>query len=164
MTENERLEIGKRIKIARDKRSLTLEDIAKEIGVAKSTIQRYETGKIQTPKIPVVAAIAEALGVNPSWLVLKSDQMYLSDSEGSTNQKSTLVLSYREHSHILTYRDLTDAGKDRVDTYTERIRKLEKQDEDSNIIEQFQQRFVARNGKNISPDQMQAIMDIIDGE
>ena len=59
---------------------------------------------------------------------------------------------------------MTDAGKDRVDIYTERIRKLEKQDEDSNIIEQFQQRFVARNGKNISPDQMQAIMDIIDGE
>ena len=40
-------EIGNRIKYARDLRDVTLDDIAKKVGVAKSTIQRYETGKIK---------------------------------------------------------------------------------------------------------------------
>lgn len=75
MTNSDRIEMGKRIKVARDIRNITLEGIADEIGVAKSTIQRYETGKIKTPKIPVVNAIANALNVNPSWLVMKSDSM-----------------------------------------------------------------------------------------
>lgn len=60
--------IGERIKIARDLRNATLDDIAITIGVAKSTIQRYEVGKIQNPKIPVLSAIANALGVNGEWL------------------------------------------------------------------------------------------------
>jgi repressor LexA len=60
--------IGERIKEARLMKSLTLDDIAGEIGVAKSTIQRYENGLIRNPKIPVLDAIANALGVNPAWL------------------------------------------------------------------------------------------------
>jgi repressor LexA len=75
MTTEERISMGDRIKIARELRNMTLEDIAKEIGVAKSTIQRYETGKINTPKIPVVMAIADALNVDPSWLTGKTDTM-----------------------------------------------------------------------------------------
>lgn len=70
-------EIGNRIKYARDLRDVTLDDIAKKVGVAKSTIQRYEAGKITTIKIPVVESIAIALNVNPSWIVGKSDDMEL---------------------------------------------------------------------------------------
>ena len=68
-------EIGNRIKYARDLRGATLDDIAKKVGVTKSTIQRYENGKINTIKIPVVESIAIALNVNPSWIVGKSDTM-----------------------------------------------------------------------------------------
>lgn len=60
--------IGERIREARLMKSLTLDDIAMEIGVAKSTIQRYESGKIRSPKIPVLDAMANALGVNPAWI------------------------------------------------------------------------------------------------
>ena len=42
--------IANRIKTVREKRGLTLEDIATATGVARSTIQRYETAKIGTPK------------------------------------------------------------------------------------------------------------------
>ena len=69
------LTLGKRIKQARELKGVTLNDVAEKIGVAKSTIQRYENGKISTPKLPVVHAIASALEVNPSWLVGKSDDM-----------------------------------------------------------------------------------------
>ena len=70
------LTLGKKIKQAREAKGVTLNDIAEKIGVAKSTIQRYENGKISTPKLPVVHAIASALDVNPSWLVGKSPDMY----------------------------------------------------------------------------------------
>ena len=66
------LEIGARIKARRTELGLTLDDIAGEIGVAKSTIQRYEKGTIDKLKLPVIEAIARTLHVNPSWLIGKS--------------------------------------------------------------------------------------------
>ena len=42
------VEIGARIKYVRDLREATLDDIAKKVGVTKSTIQRYENGKIKS--------------------------------------------------------------------------------------------------------------------
>lgn len=84
------IEIGERIKHARDLRDATLDDIAQKVGVAKSTIQRYENGKINTIKIPVIESIAIALRVNPSWLIGKSDEMEL------PSQKIPEILRYYE--------------------------------------------------------------------
>ncbi len=70
-------EIGNRIRHARDLRAATLDDIAQKVGVTKSTVQRYENGKINNIKIPVVESIATALGVNPAWIIGKSDVMEL---------------------------------------------------------------------------------------
>lgn len=90
-------EIGNRIKYARDLRDATLDDIAKKVGVTKSTIQRYEAGKITTIKLPVVEAIAIALKVNPAWVVGKSDEMEL------PSQKIPKIMQY--------YDQLNDIGK-----------------------------------------------------
>lgn len=91
------IEIGNRIKHARTIRNITLEDIAKKVGVAKSTIQRYENGKIENIKLPVIESIANALTVNPAWLIGKSDDM-----ERTTNKAATII-SY--------YNQLNDIGK-----------------------------------------------------
>lgn len=72
--------IGNRIKQARALRNYTLDDIANDIGVAKSTVQRYENGLINKPKIPVLQAIAESLKVNPAWLCGKDVSMIIDDS------------------------------------------------------------------------------------
>ena len=101
------VEIGNRIKYARDLRDVTLDDIAKRVGVAKSTIQRYETGKITTIKIPVVESIAIALNVNPSWIVGKSDDMEL------PSQKVPEIITY--------YNQLNTTGKEAA---TEHVRLL----------------------------------------
>lgn len=100
-------EIGNRIKYARDLRDVTLDDIAKKVGVAKSTIQRYETGKITTIKIPVVESIAIALNVNPAWIVGKSEDMEL------PSQKVPKIMHY--------YELLNDIGKH---VATERVKEL----------------------------------------
>ena len=69
------IELGKRLKQARISCNYTMEDIAKKIGVAKSTIQRYENGKIEKIKLPIIESIAGVLNVNPSWLIGKSENM-----------------------------------------------------------------------------------------
>lgn len=69
------LEIGERIKEARELRRLTQEQLGNALGMNKSTIQRYETGQISKIKIPVLESIAKALNVNPNWLALKSEDM-----------------------------------------------------------------------------------------
>ena len=67
------IEIGKRIKERRNELNMTLEQLATILGFNKSTMQRYESGKISKIKLPVIQAIATALKVNPEWLVLKTD-------------------------------------------------------------------------------------------
>jgi transcriptional regulator with XRE-family HTH domain len=67
-------QIGLRIKSAREEKGMTLQDIADKIGVAKSTIQRYEAGTIDNIKLPVISSIASALDVDPSWLIGKTDK------------------------------------------------------------------------------------------
>lgn len=112
-------EIGNRIKYARDLRDVTLDDIAKKVGVAKSTIQRYETGKITTIKIPVVESIAIALNVNPAWIVGKSEEMEL------PSQKVPKIMHY--------YELLNDIGKrkatEQVKLLTEVPRYLKEEDD-----------------------------------
>ncbi len=65
--------IGSRIKECRKELKMTLDDVAQRVGVAKSTIQRYEAGVITTPKLPVLVAIANAFGVNEAWIKGISD-------------------------------------------------------------------------------------------
>lgn len=74
-------EIGFRIKERREQIGLTLEDIATHVGVARSTIQRYEVGSINRPKLPVLLSISQALRVNPDWLLGISDIMSQEEKE-----------------------------------------------------------------------------------
>lgn len=67
--------VGERIEYRRKQLGLTLDDIAQEIGVAKSTVQRYERGTIETIKLPVIEAIAKIMSVNPAWICGKTDNM-----------------------------------------------------------------------------------------
>ncbi len=56
--------VGNRIKSRRIELRLTLAELADRIGVAASTIQRYETGYIKRAKLPVLKAICEALDLD----------------------------------------------------------------------------------------------------
>ena len=75
------IEIGTRIKSTRDLRGLTLDDIASRVGVAKSTISRYENGTISKLKLPVLESIAKALDVDPNWIIGNTDDPDASLSE-----------------------------------------------------------------------------------
>lgn len=62
-------EIGKRIKNAREKADMSLNDVALKLGVNKSTILRYENGEISKVKAPIIDGLAKALHVSPHYLM-----------------------------------------------------------------------------------------------
>ncbi|WP_286471579.1 helix-turn-helix domain-containing protein [Parabacteroides goldsteinii] len=68
-------EIGNRIKLARTRQGKSLQDVAETIGVARSTIQRYESGSISKLKLPVIESIAKTLNVRPDWIIGKTNIM-----------------------------------------------------------------------------------------
>lgn len=65
-------QIGQRLKSVRESLGRTLDDVASDIGVARSTILRYENGTILKIKLPVIEAISRSLNVNPDWVIGKS--------------------------------------------------------------------------------------------
>lgn len=60
---------GQRIKKIRLEKNLTLEEIAKKIGVSKATVQRYESGVIANIPQENIEKIAEAMDISPSYLM-----------------------------------------------------------------------------------------------
>ena len=97
---NRNILIGMRIREARDDANMTLKDVGDLIGVSDSTIMRYEKGDIEKIKMPIINSIANALNVNPSWLVLKSDEKFVSlkDDTHSLQWQTKLITAYESAS------------------------------------------------------------------
>lgn len=94
--------IGARIEARRRELDLTLDYVAQEIGVAKSTVMRYEKGTIKKIKLPVIEAIARVLRVNPAWLCFKSENM-----DPDTNKSVTLDdFTYALQNEVKTLTDM----------------------------------------------------------
>lgn len=69
------IEIGNRIRIAREKKGLNKKELAQKIQVADSTIKRYEDGDIKKIKMPIIESIANTLHINPMWIIGKEPIM-----------------------------------------------------------------------------------------
>ena len=106
--------IGLRIMSAREAANLTKKDLASKVHVANSTIMRYEKGQINKIKMPIIEAIANALDVNPLWLLGKSNVQSI-NSFLNTISQNNLCLSENEKDLIKRYRALSSAGKATVD-------------------------------------------------
>lgn len=112
------LSIGKRIKQSREDIEITRKELAKRIQVSASTITRYEQGTIQKIKMPIINSIANALSVNPMWIIGRSEFIRTSEmkKEWST---SNISLTRHEEEFIKKYRALSPAGKATVDAFIE---------------------------------------------
>ena len=86
---------------------MSLQDVADLTGVARSTVQRYEVGRIDKIKLPVIESIARALGVRPDWII------------GKTNKRLPDIESTPEI--LLYYNSLNKTGKH---VATEQVRLL----------------------------------------
>ena len=56
---------GKQLKVIREEKRFSIEDLSKESGLSRQAIWAFETGKSE-PKYSTVVAIAKALDISPS--------------------------------------------------------------------------------------------------
>lgn len=68
-------DIAARIKNRRLELGLSLQDVAENMDISKSTLQRYETGKIHNLPLRQLAPLAKALDTTPDWLLGWSDDI-----------------------------------------------------------------------------------------
>lgn len=90
------MEIGQKIRKARLERGLTQQELGKIVGVQKSAIAKYESGRVVNIKRSTLQKIAKVLNIRPSELVF----------DGSPKEAAGL------HARIITDLDLMDAIKD----------------------------------------------------
>lgn len=62
-------ETGERIRRLRKEKGWTQTDLGNRIGVQNSAIAKYENGRVPNLKRSTIKALADALGVNPSYLL-----------------------------------------------------------------------------------------------
>ncbi len=75
------MKFGQKLKILREERGLTQEDLSKMIGVSSKTISRYESGESK-PRYPrIYDDIAEALEIDKLDLLSNEDAFVLSIKE-----------------------------------------------------------------------------------
>lgn len=114
--------MGQRIKERRLEQGLTLKELGSKIGVASSTIMRYENGTISKAKLPVIEAIARALDVNPAWLCCKSENKNnLIECERSNSQ--------RQFERLMQYHNAfckcSEASQQKILEYAKNIYEIE---------------------------------------
>lgn len=90
------MEMGQKIREARMAKGLTQEELGKLVGVQKSAIAKYETGRVVNIKRSTLQKIVSALNIRPSELILEKSP----------------ELTANFHVQILTDFELMEALKD----------------------------------------------------
>jgi transcriptional regulator with XRE-family HTH domain len=68
------MEIGAKIKAARLAKNMTQEELGNLIGVQKSAIAKYESGRVVNIKRSTLKKISDILGIRPSELIFEEVQ------------------------------------------------------------------------------------------
>lgn len=90
------MEIGQKIKKARLEKGMTQQELGEIVGVQKSAIAKYESGRVVNIKRNTLQKIAKALTIRPSELIF----------DGSPKEAAEL------HVRIITDLELMDTIKD----------------------------------------------------
>ncbi len=85
------MEFKDKIKSRRLELNMTLEDLAKKVGVSAPTIQRYESGEIKNVRRDKIKLLSDALQLTPAYL------MGWDESPKSTNEigKTTTYAAHK---------------------------------------------------------------------
>ena len=101
------------IKLLRQQKGMTLEELGKGIGVSKQTIQRYENGQIANIPYDKVVALAAVFNVSAAELMgwAGSDLLASSGAVQSGRDEASLIKKYRAltPAHKNAVRSLVDS-------------------------------------------------------
>ena len=117
------------IKMIRTQKNMTLEDLAKKVGVSRQTIQRYESGVIGNIPSDKIELIAKALETTPADLMGWNNETQ--DKFNNTLDEIINMLPDKLARHTYMYSKLTNANQSLVDAYTNKV--LEVQSMANNI-------------------------------
>nr|DAP33617.1 MAG TPA: repressor protein [Caudoviricetes sp.] len=88
---------GQRIKDLRLSKGMAAEELAAKVGVAKTSIYRYETGAIEKMPATVLVSIADVLGVSTAYLLgVTNNPNETQQNKSTENEIVTLVQSMSE--------------------------------------------------------------------
>lgn len=130
--------MANRIRTLRTKHNMTLEDVAKGVGVGKSTVRKWETGMIANMRRDKIAALAKTLHTTPAYLMGWEDAS-VQETDNIVNQKKeSIEITDSEMLMVKKYRSLDDYGKEMVDFVLNK--------EHERVSEEYVE-FAARGGK-----------------
>ena len=104
-------EIGARLAARRNELGLTLQDVAKRVGIASSTVLRYESGDVQKIKLPVLEALSKALELNPAWVCGKSNKRLMNKDRENGPDITFDDFTYALHNET---KELTEENKQKL--------------------------------------------------
>ena len=120
-----------KIRQLRLERGLTLEQVAKIVGVGKSTVRKWETGMIENMRRDKIAKLAFALGTTPEFLI-GWDEL-----DGKKEAAPQGELSEEELALLSSFRELNEEGRDKVLSYVEDLNRagIYKRDSKLDMVE-----------------------------
>lgn len=93
--EGDKVDFKDKVKTRRLELGLTLEDVAKAVGVTAPTILRYESGNIKNVRKDKIKALADALQVSPSYLMDWENSDDFNSSFNYFMEMQMLLLGYK---------------------------------------------------------------------
>ena len=100
---------GDIIRALREQANMTQAELGKQLGVNKSTVQKYENGMVQNLKIKTLRKLCEIFVV-PPWQFIYPEHSSISDEQIVMKIRQTLLLAK-------IYQQLTKEGQTRVYHY-----------------------------------------------
>ena len=98
------MEFKDRLHQLRTENRMTLQELGEKVGLGKEAIYKYEKGIVVNPKRDLIAKLAKALNVSPSYLLCLSDDRYSTSENLSQSEKNLIIL----------FRKLNEDGQDFV--------------------------------------------------
>lgn len=87
------MNIGRKIKDARLAKNMTQEELGKILGVQKSAIAKYETGRVVNIKRSTLKKISDILDINPSELIFNDSEIKKASETGSLEEDMKIISS-----------------------------------------------------------------------
>lgn len=107
------MEIKDKIRARRLQLGLTMEELANKVGVAKSTIKKWESGQINSMRQSKILALANALKVEPTYLIFE-DENYNNNVTELTTNNNIVSISPIDNVILSLFQNLNEKDKTRV--------------------------------------------------
>lgn len=114
-------DMARRISELRKEKNMTLEDVAKIVGVGKSTVRKWETGMIKNMRRDKIATLAKALGTSPAYLLGWVDE----EEQKKNDILSDIILKMRtDETFASVVENLYKLDKDKLETINQMLNTL----------------------------------------